>query len=486
MRRPLSFAVVVLTCTTVAAPVHAQIVRGQVADSIMQVPIAGAVITLIDAGGADITRTVSDENGLYLLRATRPGEYQVRVEQTGYRPSTFPPFPLAQGEVKAFLLLVASVAPQPVELSTADIMGEVCPAGIVQPGQGVMIGFVRDAAGVPVPEAVVVGTWPAVEDALSEFVEGGDRGIRRGETATDSNGVYVACGVPAQTRLVFHAVDGDGMSDFVEIRFDSAAVLVAGDPQPSDDRLLRLDFELHKPSNRLAAVGGVVVDAETAAPIAGAVVTLEETALQTTTGDDGAFRMADLPAGPLRFGMRHPGFRPLYHDLTLATSEELALPSSVLQMEALPTELDPLTVEADRSPTRRPLEDFWERREHSGSGSFTTREEFMEEGNPQQPTDILRRMGGIRMVSRPAGQQPGWLVMMGRSMNPRSITMNTGPCYPLLFLDRHYMGNTNEVRVDDILNLTNIEAIEVHQGLAVPREFARRGFECGVIAFWTR
>jgi hypothetical protein len=233
-------------------------------------------------------------------------------------------------------------------------------------------------------------------------------------------------------------------------------------------------------------LSGVVVESEAGGPVAGAAVTFAETDLQTTTGEDGAFRLAGLPAGPVRFAVRHPGFRPLYRDLTLATSEDRSLPSSVLQMTALPTELNPVTVEAERTPTRRPLEDFWERRENSGSGSFTTREEFMEEGNPQQPTDVLRRMGGIRMVSRPPGQQPGWLVMMGRSMNPRSITMNTGPCYPLVFLDRHHLGNTNEIRIDDVLNLTDVEAIEVHYGLSVPREFAWRGYECGVIVFWSR
>lgn len=487
MRHPLTLlAGGLLTSLLLGAPAGAQMVRGQVADSIMQVPIAGAVVTLIDAGGADVARTVSDENGLFLLRADRAGDYRLRVEQAGYRPSTFPPFSLAQGEDKAFQLLVASVDPRPAELSAADVMGEVCPAGTVQPGQGVMIGFVRDAAGEPVPQATVVGTWPALDDELSELVAGSDRGVRRGETPTDSNGVYIACGVPARTRLVFHAMDAGGMSDFVEVRFDSGGVVVAGEAQPTDDLLLRMDFELHTASERTGAVGGTVIDADAGVPVAGAVVTLEETTLQTTTGDDGAFRLAGLPAGPLRFGIRHPGYRPMARELTLATNEDRMIPSSVLQLDVLPAELAPVTVEGTASATRRPLEGFWERREHGGSASFITREEFANTGNPQKPTDVLRRMGGIVIRSRPPDQPMGLWVLMGRSMNPRSITMNTGPCFPLVFMDGHHLGNTNDIELDDLVNLTDIEAIEVHSGLAVPREFAWRGFECGVIVFWSR
>jgi hypothetical protein len=487
MRHPLSFlAGLLLISATLAAPVRAQIVRGQVADSIMQVPIAGAVITLVDAGGADVARTVSDENGLFLLRATRAGDYRVRVEQSGYRPSTFPPFALAQDDVQDFMLLVASVAPQLVELSTSEIMGEVCPEGTVRPGQGVMIGFVRDDTGTPVRGAAVVGTWPAAADALLDLVEGGDRGTRRGEVTTDSNGVYVACGVPAETPLAFHAAADGLMSDFIGIRFDSAGVVVSGVVRPEEGRLLRHDFELELPSSRTVTVAGVVIDAETGEPLAGAAVTLEETHIQTITTSDGAFRLAGLPSGPLRFGVRHPGFQPLYREVSLQEQETRTLPSSILQMQALPTELTPVTVAANRSPTRRPLEDFWERREHSGGGSFITREEFANTGSPRKPTDVLRRMGGVLIRSRPPSQPIGLWVLMGRSMNPRSITGTTGPCFPLVFMDGHHLGNTDDIELDDLLNLTDVEAIEVHRGLAVPREFAWRGFECGVIVFWTR
>lgn len=128
--------------------------------------------------------------------------------------------------------------------------------------------------------------------------------------------------------------------------------------------------------------------------------------------------------------------------------------------------------------------DFFERREHSG-GRFITREEFEKQGNPQKPTDVLRRMRGIRIVRNP-NYASRFYVLMSRTIGPRSFELRQGPCFPIIFIDRHYMGKSNEFDIDLSLPLLDVEAVEAHSGLSVPREFARRGFQCGVIVFWTR
>jgi hypothetical protein len=63
----------------------------------------------------------------------------------------------------------------------------------------------------------------------------------------------------------------------------------------------------------------------------------------------------------------------------------------------------------------------------------------------------------------------------------------TVECPPLVFLDRHYLGNTNSVNLNMDIPLVDVIAVEAHQSIgAMPVEFNRRGSACGVIAFWTR
>ena len=116
-----------------SAPLHAQIVRGQVVDSVTQVPLAQATIALIDRDGAEQARTVTDDEGRFLLRAPAAGEFHLRVELEGYRSSTFPPFALTTTEMKAFMLLIADLAPPPNPVTPAEVIGEVCPAGTCTP-----------------------------------------------------------------------------------------------------------------------------------------------------------------------------------------------------------------------------------------------------------------------------------------------------------------------------------------------------------------
>jgi hypothetical protein len=184
-------------------------------------------------------------------------------------------------------------------------------------------------------------------------------------------------------------------------------------------------------------------------------------------------------------------------DLELLQGETVTLPPEAFIVETLPTELEPVVVEADAPRTRRSLADFWERRER-GSGKFITREEFEEMGNPQKATDVLRRMGGFHIQRNPyymREKNPGDLasvdlvktwVLLTRTLAPRSFTRATEPCFPLYFIDRLYIGNAGAIEIDDILPLLDMEAVEAYSSLVVPREFARQGFECGVVVFWTR
>ena len=68
---------------------HAQEVRGTVRESANRLPIPGAVITLLDAGGRALGRNITDEQGRYRIIVS-PNTTQLRFLRIGFRPATVP------------------------------------------------------------------------------------------------------------------------------------------------------------------------------------------------------------------------------------------------------------------------------------------------------------------------------------------------------------------------------------------------------------
>ena len=89
----------------------AQIVRGQVVDSVLGTPVPAVAVVLVYQAGGEVARTVTDEAGLFLLRAPGAGQYHLRAHGDGHRLSDFPPFDLAADGMLAYRLLVPSVNP---------------------------------------------------------------------------------------------------------------------------------------------------------------------------------------------------------------------------------------------------------------------------------------------------------------------------------------------------------------------------------------
>ena len=83
-------ALLLVLCASVTAihnPLSAQIVRGQVIDSIGGVPITDAGVALLDSSGTAVARTITDEAGVFVLHAPHRGEYRLAIEYVGYRSS---------------------------------------------------------------------------------------------------------------------------------------------------------------------------------------------------------------------------------------------------------------------------------------------------------------------------------------------------------------------------------------------------------------
>ena len=112
--------VLVLALAAVAASAAAQgagSVRGQVKDEFGGV-VVGAVVTLVDAAGAEKTATTNDE-GVYVFNGVAPGRYTVRAAAGGFAPYENAEFTAAAaGRQTLDILLSIALAQEEVSVSS--------------------------------------------------------------------------------------------------------------------------------------------------------------------------------------------------------------------------------------------------------------------------------------------------------------------------------------------------------------------------------
>lgn len=472
---------IVLMLALSTGPLNAQMVQGQVVDSVTEVPVAGATLLLLDADGGEVDRTVADEEGRFLLLAPGAGEYRLRVAHEGFRASTFPPFALDPDAVRGFMLLVASLTPPPSELSAEDIIARVCPEGVPGP-MPVIIGFVRVAATEEiVPGAEVRISTPPVPNVLQDYVGAAEQSR---VLQTDADGIYAVCGVPFDMRIAMHAAAGDLLSQFATMTFVDSGVYVGPTFREMDTRLWTQNLNLLPSDQWTASVAGVVTDTA-GSGIANVRVSIPDTEFATRADDVGVFRLDRIPPGTVLLEMRQTGYRPNEVQIAVAVGETVEIPEGVLSLTPLPTRLADVTVEAPAPTSGRALSEFETRRRNT-TGSFVTRAEFQEEGNPQKPTDVLRRMRGIRIVPGRTGRL---IVITSRGQSRTIVGRNPGAqgCFPLYFVNGLFLGDSWDVDIDQVLSMEDVEAIETYTSIGgLPQEFNRPGAACGVIVIWTR
>lgn len=470
------------------------VVSGTIFDSTQAVPLEGAVVAL---AGTDHW-AVSDARGEFALAAPVQGRYQVvfghpRLDSLGFV-SVPRPLDLALGTREIMTIAVPSLP---------TIISRRCGGPMAAADRRVLLGVVRDGEGRPVPGAAVTVAWRVIPADLQRF------GVSDlGATAiTDSLGTYALCDVPISRTITVHASDQDRASDFVHVAFGPSAIRIRDRATlPLDRPVGRLDLTLVPASERQTAIAGRVVNAETGEPVEDAVIQLENTAFSVSTNRQGAFQMAGVPPGPLTLTVRRLGYRVLRRELEMTDGLSLALPDGALHLVPLTsdvTTLDPIIVEAQRVVK---LAGFEERRRR-GLGSFASMAEF-ERWNPSATTDVLRRMHGIHVLPNRNygvnGDFRRFIIQSSRDMGGRTTRVierdqRTGAqnlsgatniavneCPVLLFMDGAFIGDTQIVDVDTILNVTTLSAVEVYNASQVPARFSLPGATCGVVVFWTR
>jgi len=245
------------------------------------------------------------------------------------------------------------------------------------------------------------------------------------------------------------------------------------------------------------AIRGAVVDDSTSQPIVAAEVSALDTmgtiVRQAITDSSGRFRFS-IPPGDYSFRVLQIGYTPTVTTVLHAAENEreisvvIRVPSASTNGTDEPYALTPVVVEAP--PVERYLAAF-HRHETIGMGDQVLREEF-EEWNPQQVTDVIRRMQGFTIVTNPNYMRElpdgtldtrEYLIdAPGRSHHRTSAFTE---CAPLIFLDGAYLGSSETVYVNS-LPLNAIAAVEAYaRQIETPVEYMRAGNDCGAIALWT-
>ncbi len=330
---------------------------------------------------------------------------------------------------------------------------------------------VRDDSGlVPMPNATVVLRWT---DAVRRPVR---------ETA-DMTGRLVLC-VPRDARqATLWAEFGDASSE---------EAILALDPGLAHEVELRLLFG----EMRTGRLIGQVLDARTHQPVTAAAVSVADRAEVVESNRRGRFILAGLPVGDYELSIRHLGYAPLTHPVTvtrgLTTEVEVDLSPD-------PVALEPLVATATR-PRRLEIKGFYERKywgELVAGGAFFTAEDI-ERRNPLRITHMIADAPGVRLAN---------CDMWGHGCKLYSTTHSRGfsdqGCKLNIFLDGNLAIRGSKERwsltsgggtdmnpresINDLVLPTEIAGIEVYTGGAsLPAEFGGHDSRCGAVVIWTK
>jgi hypothetical protein len=216
-----------------------------------------------------------------------------------------------------------------------------------------------------------------------------------------------------------------------------------------------------------------VLDRLGGTPISGAVVTL--TPLGTDgnpllpgtggtvvgTDEDGRVRLSALAPGRYAVDVRAPSYRALEETLLLVGPPPVTV---TIQLSPDVVALDGLVAIAERNPF---LDSggFYERQARGLGVTFTRRE--LEATGVFQATDVFRSLSGTT------------LDYAGSPTSP--FVRFRGGCRPDIVVDGANLGGN--VRLDDVVNPSTIEGLEVYRGTTVPGTLSDN--PCGAVLIWT-
>jgi len=177
----------------------------------------------------------------------------------------------------------------------------------------------------------------------------------------------------------------------------------------------------------------------------------------------GTFVTARLPLGEYIVRIEVQGFSPVSEPWSL---EELGDVDLRIGLVPVAIALEPILVAVSRR-NRLERQGFYQRR-NVGLGFFLTRSEI-EALNALRVADLFYRIPGARVSGNSAMSTP-------------AVRLRGG-CTPVVVLDGILL--TRPANLDDLLQISHLEAIEVYHGATAPIQYSRNT-TCGTILVWTR
>ena len=349
----------------------------------------------------------------------------------------------------------------------------VCP-GAYNDESAVVIGRVRDVDDQSlIPEATVTAEW-------TEVIGTGSRAVTkpfRVTSRTNSEGVYVLCGLPSSEPMLVHAEFAgvhagpipfwldDRMVDranFGLSRRDSAALLVAIADTTSAAR-----------AAATASLRGRVVG-DNGRPMRDAAVALIGAQGSVHTDSSGAFRIDRIPAGTRTIVVRYIGLLPVTVPMDFATN---AARDTLFSIGKKAQALRPVEIRENAGLTSWMERNGFEDRRKMGLGAFVT-EQDVRSRNVNELIDALEGVRGVH-VSRNKAAGIGF---------PEPYFLGAGSsCTPNYFLDGVPF-NGDFRQLTGIVPPHVIKGIEVYSSRGtIPALYDRTSSTgCGSIAIWTR
>jgi hypothetical protein len=227
----------------------------------------------------------------------------------------------------------------------------------------------------------------------------------------------------------------------------------------------------------LSVIDGVVTDT-LLQPLGAADVSVVGIGARVVTGDNGRFRMLQVPAGQYLLVVRRIGFAPTSGIIEVPPSDTLRLAYTLLRSANL---MDTVRVR-DRRITMRMLD--FEKRRLEGVGQFVTQEEIERRGS-LQTSDFLRYMRGVQVSVNTTQMFGGTQVYSRREGGGFDANQQQQYCPMQVYLDGIIL--PAYFNLDLLPPPKQVAGIEVYSGAAtVPPMFSGPDRRCGVVAIWTR
>jgi hypothetical protein len=247
-------------------------------------PVAGAFVTVYDAGGNGVAFLSTAPDGTYTTSPLQPGAYEVGVEAAGF---------VSQFYVDAPSIATATpVDVLPGQTTTASL---ALTASGPPPASGAIAGTVTDSAGRPLDGVVVT-----LYDSSGDFFD---------NTTTAVDGSYRFSGLPVGSyKIGFDARTSDPRHNYVPQFFNGKPTLAAADPVAvTAGRTATADASLVTGLQ----ISGVVTD-QAGDALTGLEVDLYDSSKQliasTSTAADGSYTFAGLAAGTYYVGFDTSSF----------------------------------------------------------------------------------------------------------------------------------------------------------------------------------